>query len=63
MERSDNLHIQAAGFFQEFLHLHAVFTADIEVVAAGFAGPVIVLIAPEAAFAKRSELAEGIGTE
>ena len=40
VQRANGLDVQSRGLFQQRLHLRAVFPHDVQVVAAGFAGPV-----------------------
>ncbi len=56
VERADGLNVQLGGFFQQRLNLHTIFAHDADVVAACFAGPVLVCI-------QRTELAETVGGE
>ena len=60
MQRADAGDVQGGRFLQQGLHRAAVFAADIEIVPAGLARPVIVLVAVETGI-QRPEFAEGIG--
>ena len=63
MERADHGNLHAGYLLEQILHLDAVFAADVEIVAAGFAGPVVVVRTPEGDFLHGAETAEGIGGE
>ena len=63
MERAYHLDVQASRFLEEVLHLHAVFSADVEVVPSSFTCPVGVFLTPESALSEGTELSERIGTE
>ena len=56
MQRTDGLDVERGGFLQQRLHLCAVLSADVEVVAACLASPVLV-------GGERAELAECVGRE
>ena len=57
MQWADCLDFDAGEFFQDVLHLHAIFSDDVDVVASCFAHPVF------AEFSGKSECAERIGGE
>ena len=60
VEREDALYADSGQFLQERLHRAAVLPYYVEVVAAGFASPVIVFVGIETAALQAAELAEGI---
>ena len=59
MERADGLDVQRSGLFQQSLHLRAVLAHDVQVVAAGLAGPVGLLVE----LCHRAEAAKAVGGE
>ena len=59
MERADGLDVQRSGLFQQSLHLRAVLAHDVQVVAAGLAGPVGLLVE----LCHRAEAAKAVGRE
>ena len=56
VERADEIYIERCGFFEHALHLSAVFAHDAEIVAAGFAIPLLVDV-------EGAEFAEAVGGE
>ena len=64
VERGDDPQpFQGGNLLEQGLDRDSVFPADIEVVAAPFAGPVIIVFPPVARFGQGPELAEGVGAE
>ena len=59
VERADGLDVQRSGLFQQSLHLRAVLAHDVQVVAAGLAGPVGLLVE----LCHRAEAAKAVGGE
>ena len=56
MQRTDYIYINGCRFFEQCLYLCAVFSDDAEVIATGFASPILVRI-------KCPEFAESVGRE
>ena len=63
MEGTNALDVERSSLLEEGLNLHAVFAADVEIVAAGFAGPVVIVRHPEGDLLHCAEAAERIGRE
>ena len=63
MKRGYSLYGQGQHFLEKSLDRRAVFAANIEIVAACFAGPVVVLLACVPALRKGTELTESIRAE
>ena len=63
VERGDDRRRERQDLLQEHLHGSAVLAADVEIVAAGLAGPVVILFPEIAALGEGAELAERIGGE
>ena len=56
MQRADDLDVKTGCFLKKCLHLHSIFSYDIEIIPSRLAVPVLIHI-------KRTELAETIGAE